>query len=417
MTNALDGPIYGLLFVVILLTTSKFEIRNSKFEILNPKRKQAGLIGIVEVIAGLTALPFLLHFNSFATGIGVNCPPEFLANTKIGPFLFEGVEKCQKSPLWMMELLWGFFWFVGAWLFIKRIWGKEKYDAPVNRILKVFFVYGLALIIIPEFFYVKDIYPAHFRSKTMFKLGYQAFILWSITASYVIVHFLFQRTSPQIFNFQFSIFNKNYKLQISNLKKKIRSLFFLLLFPQLILVSIYPIFSTRSYFGELKTYRGIYGLEWLEKEYPDDWNAIQWLREKIQKEQGSPSTTLGTTMTGLPVIVEADGDSYTDYNHMSAFAGVPTVVGWAVHEWLWRGSYDVVAPRREDVKTIYESGDVNAVRSILNKYNVRYVLVGKLEREKFTNIREDVIAKIGSVAFQSRSTVVYDVGEYKEVGY
>jgi uncharacterized membrane protein len=155
----------------------------------------------------------------------------------------------------------------------------------------------------------------------------------------------------------------------------------------------------------------------LEKEYPDDWNAIQWLKGTIVSKSSSFDLRSGPTITGLPVIVEADGDSYTDYNHVSAFAGVPTVIGWAVHEWLWRGSYDVVAPRREDVKTIYESGDVNAVRSILDTYNVRYVLLGKLEREKFKNIREDVIAKIGSVAFQSRGTVVYDVGEYKEVGY
>jgi len=399
MTNALDGPIYLGLFITIL------GISNFKFQISNWKPLLVSF-GVVCLITVITALPFLWHFKSFATGIGVNCPLEFLANTKIGPFLFEGVEKCQKSPLWMMELLWGFFWFTGIWLFIKRIWGKEEYDAPINRILKVFYIFGLVLIIIPEFFYVKDIYPAHFRSNTMFKLGYEAFILWSIVAGYVIVHFLFKRRHPPAG-----------EAGKAEGRDALRPLFFILLFPQLFLVSIFPIFSTRSYFGELKTYRGMYGLEWLEKEYPDDWNAIQWLKGTIVSKSSSFDLRSGPTITGLPVIVEADGDSYTDYNHVSAFAGVPTVIGWAVHEWLWRGSYDVVAPRREDVKTIYESGDVNAVRSILDTYNVRYVLVGKLEREKFKNIREDVIAKIGSVAFQSRGTVVYDVGEYKEVGY
>ena len=401
MTNALDGPIYFLLFLALFVTTK--EIFNFQFSIFNQnsilndqKTRLVFLTRFIPVIIVvstlcITALPFLWHFKSFATGIGVNCPPEFLANTKIGPFLFEGVEKCQKSPLWMMELLWGFFWFTGAWLFIKQIWGKEEYDATINRILKVFYIFGLVLIIIPEFFYVKDIYPAHFRSNTMFKLGYEAFILWSIVAGYVIVHFLFKRR------------------QKAEGRDALRPLFFVLLFPQLFLVSIYPIFSTRSYFGELKTYRGIYGLEWLEKEYPDDWKVMIWIKSKI--------SNLNDKKSQLPVIVEADGDSYTDYNHVSAFAGVSTVIGWAVHEWLWRGSYDVVAPRREDVKTIYESSDVNAVRSILDTYNVRYVLVGKLEREKFKNIQEDVIAKIGSVAFQSRGTVVYDVGEYKEVGY
>ena len=403
MTNALDGPIYLGLFIAILgMSNDKWQMSNWK-----PLLVSFGVVCLVMVI---TALPFLIHFKSFATGIGVNCPPEFLANTKIGPFLFEDIEKCQKSPLWMMELLWGFFWFTGIWLFIKRIWGKEEYDAPINRILKVFYIFGLVLIIIPEFFYVKDIYPAHFRSNTMFKLGYEAYILLSIVSGYVICHFVFQRFSPQMSNVKFQMSNKILKFKISNVKKKLRILFFVLLFPQLFLVSIFPIFSVRSYFGELKTYRSIYGFEWLETEYPDDWKAIQWLREKM-KEQGSPSTTLRTTMTGLPVIVEADGDSYTDYNHVSAFAGVPTIVGWGVHEWLWRGGYDVVAPRREEVKKIYTSTNKDEIRTILTKYAVRYIIVGKLEREKYPDLVEGYIASIGTALFQSDTTVVYEVKE------
>jgi YYY domain-containing protein len=419
MTNALDGPIYGLLFVVILLTISKFEARSTKSE-TKSKWKQAGLVGIVMVIAGLTALPFLWHFKPFSAGIGVNCPLGFLADTKIGPFIFEGVDKCQKSPLWMMELLWGFFWFTGIWLFVKRMWGKDQYDGPINRILKVFYIYGIVLIIIPEFFYVKDIYPAHFRSNTMFKLGYQAFIMWSIISAYVIVHFIFQRFSSQISNFKYQISNKSaswrIKFQISNFNKKLRILFFILLLPQLFLVSIYPLFSVRSYFGELKTYRSIYGLEWLEKEYPDDWKVIEWLKGKIQEKQGSPTSPRlrGATMTGLPVIVEADGESYTDYNHISAFAGAPTIVGWGVHEWLWRGSYNAVAPRREEVKMIYEAPDMDEVHKILDKYNVRYIIVGKLEREKYKVLQEARLATLGTVAFRSGDTVVYDVGKQNE---
>jgi len=390
MTNALDGPIYGLLFASLIVASCKLQVTSYDFW-----KKCIIPVSIVGFITLLTALPFLVHFKSFATGIGVNCPPEFLANTKIGPFLFEGVEKCQKSPLWMMWILWGFFWFTGAWLFVKRIWGKGEYDAPVQRILKVVFIFCLFLIIIPEFLYVKDIYPAHFRSNTMFKLGYEAFILWSIISAYVIVHFLSMKRL-----------------------RKIRTLFFLLLIPQLFLVSIFPIFSVRSYFGELRTYQGIRGTTWLEKEYPDDWKAIEWLKEKTRdnehvtckKEysQGSPSFA---HCLMSPVIVEADGDSYTDYNHISAFAGVPTIVGWGVHEWLWRGGYDEVAPRREEVKKIYTSTDKNEIRTILTKYAVRYIIIGKLEREKYPDLVEGYIASMGTVAFQSGTTTVYEVKE------
>ena len=405
MTNALSGPIYGALFVLLVVwqVVGFFSKKTQGVDYFEAVKHIMIPVDIVGIAAFLTALPFLLHFKSFATGIGVNCPSGFLADTKIGPFLFEGVEKCQKSPLWMMTLLWGFFWFTGIWLFIKKIWTQEQEDHPILRTLKVFFLWGIVLIIIPEFFYVKDIYPAHFRSNTMFKLGYEAFILWSIVAAYVIVHFIFQRHSPQIFNFQFSIFNKNFKFQISNLKKKIRILFFFLLLPQLFLVSIYPIFSVRSYFGELKTYKELYGLSWLEKELPDDFRVVVWLRNRIQ------NTEYGIQNTEIPVIVEAPGDSYTHYNHVSAFSGIPTILGWGVHEWLWRGNYDVVAPRDEEVRTIYTSENSQDVRSILEKYSVRYIVVGQLEREKYPDLREDIISQLATPAFESGDTVVYEV--------
>ena len=400
MTNALDGPIYlGLLGAILIMHNAQC-IMSNKNNIIELVLS----LGVVCLTLFLTALPFLIHFKSFASGIGINCPPEFLANTKIGSFLFEGVEKCQKSPLWMMELLWGFFWFTGAWLFIRRMWGKEQYDSTINRILKVFYLFSIFLIIVPEFFYVKDIYPAHFRSNTMFKLGYEAFILWSIIAAYVIVHFVFQRLMQK----------SKVKSQNDNAKVKMaRIFFFVLLFPQLFLVSIYPIFSIRSYFGELKTYRSIDGLDWLRKEYADDYEAIQWLKQAVslqssdvrQSEDGKLKAN-----SSLPVIVEADGESYTDYNHISAFAGVPTIVGWGVHEWLWRGGYDEVGPRREEVRKIYTSTDVDEVRGIVDAYGVRYIIVGKLEREKYPDMDEERIASFGTLVFQSGETSVYEVG-------
>jgi YYY domain-containing protein len=409
MTNALDGPVYfGLLGAILVITNIQFPLLRQGFggqAISNIKwiKKIVLPLGIVGIVIILTTLPFLVHFQSFATGIGVNCPPAFLANTKIGPFIFEGVEKCQKSPLWMMWLLWGFFWYCGAFLFIRRVWEKGE-RSPIHKFLSILFLYGVFLIIIPEFFYAKDIYPAHFRSNTMFKLGYQAFIMWSITAAFVIVHFLFMRRHPpageagrtedrgQIWFFRFPT-------------SVIRPLFFIVLIPQLFLVSIFPIFSVRSYFGELKTYHGIYGLEWLEKEYPDDYAAISWLKY----QSASWRINLNDQKSQLPVIVEADGDSYTDYNHVSAFTGVPTIVGWAVHEWLWRGSYDVVAPKREEVRTVYESEDIEAVRVILARYRVRYVLVGRLEREKFKNLKEGKFWAFGPPVLRTGATVVWEV--------
>ncbi len=357
MTNALDGPIYLGLFVIlyyILRATIHRGVEKSRAIVLDFART----IGMVVLTAGLTSLPFLAHFKSFVSGIGVNCPSAS-AGSPIGPFLFEGVEKCQHSPLWMLLLLWGFFLYCGGW-FIFHI-KMSKTVSNIEKLLLIFFIFSIGLIIFPEFFYFKDIYPAHFRSNTMFKLGYQAFILFSIVSGYTIM----------------------------TVKKRA---FFLFLLPLLFLVSIYPIFSVRSYFNSLKNYEGLHGLTWFAREYSDDYAAIIWL---------------GTQPLGT--LVEADGDSYTDYARFSAFTGLPTIIGWPVHEWLWRGSYDVVSPRREEVHTIYESPDFGQTQALLKKYHVTYIVIGTLERSKYPKLVEEKFRLFAQEAFRSGQTVIYQV--------
>ncbi len=410
MTNALDGPIYLGLLIVILGVSMYQSVRVSKV-----KWQEFGkAVGVVIGVAALASLPFLWYFKSFVSGVAVNCPPVFLANTKIGPLIFEGVEKCQHSPLWMMALLWGFFWFCGGALLVSRFLSSRPPSRdPVKKedgfrvkpgmtekriefVLVVFFVFSLLLIIFPEFFYFKDIYPAHFRSNTMFKLGYDAFILFSIVSGYSIVKMFTLRVT-------------------SDWLRVMRKMFFIFLIPQLFLVSIYPIFSVRSYFDSLRTYKGIDGLAWLAEQYPDDYEAILWLNSQKQGSPTSPGLPAGKAglrgaiMTGLPVIIEADGDSYTDYARFSAFTGLPTVVGWPVHEWLWRGTYDVVAPRREDVRVIYESEDLEETNRLLSKFGVSFIIVGTLEREKYPTLFEEKFEKLGTRVFSSGTTSVYAV--------
>ena len=57
------------------------------------------------------------------------------------------------------------------------------------------------------------------------------------------------------------------------------------------------------------------------REHPDDFAVIKWMRENV---------------TGLPVILEATGNPYSYYARFSSNTGLPTVMGWANHEGLWR---------------------------------------------------------------------------------
>jgi uncharacterized membrane protein len=409
MTNALDGLIYMGLFAVLLAAQPIHGCALFSYAWIREKGIRLGVAAGAFVVA---ALPFLLNFTSFASGLAVNCPPKFLENTKIGPIIFETVDKCQKSPLWMIWLLWGFFFFCGI-VFLLKLWSKRKTILQLEKFLIVIFLYSVGLIFFAEFFYFKDIYPAHFRSNTMFKLGYQAFMMCSMLSAYVIIHTIRQSAGSR---------------QLSAFRKWGRRIFFLLLLPQLFLVSIFPFFSIRSYFGGLQVYKGLYGLQWFEREFPDDYQAMLWLKKQVSslgqnvERHNSTSFLKDLSQTDnhvhdnfftshlerIPVILEADGDSYTDYGRMSAFAGVPTVIGWGVHEWLWRGTYDVVSPRKEEVLLVYEGIDDEKRLDVLAKYNIQYIVVGQLERQKFLNLNDQAIMQIGREVFRSGNTVIYE---------
>ena len=396
MTNALDGPIYLGIFVVAYICTVTSAPDTWKQRLFS--------IGVILSSAVWSSLPFLIHFKSFVNGVALNCPPAFLANSHIGPLLFESVEKCQKSPFWMLWILWGFFWFCGLALIMAKAKAREvgerskknnnenaltmksiymiwnnKYT-QTEKLLIICFIFSTALIIFPEFFYFKDIYPTHFRSNTMFKLGYQAFILFSIISGYTIVWFVTQskKILPRVY----------------------RVIFFALLIPQLFLVSIYPIFSVRSYFNSLRSYEGIYGLSWLNAQYPDDFGGIEWLRAY---DAANPLPN-----NAASILLEADGESYSDYELYSVFTGIPTPIGWAVHEWLWRGTYDVVSPRREQVREMYESEDIEKTRVLLDLYKVRYIVIGTFERQKFINLNERKFADLARVVYVHGGTVIYE---------
>ena len=110
-----------------------------------------------------------------------------------------------------------------------------------------------------------------------------------------------------------------------------------------------------------------------------------------------------------PIVVEAVGESYTDYARVSAYTGLPTIIGWPVHEWLWRGSYDEAGARIPEVQTIYESKDLEETKKMLEKYKVTYVFIGSLEREKYKNLNEGKFNQLGKIVFQSGETKIYQL--------
>jgi YYY domain-containing protein len=378
MTNSWDLPIY---FIVLGLVLLWLNYQNFGFTVKMVINTSLLVIGYL-LLAILFSFPFHLHFSQIAKGIG----------------LVHG-----HSMFHQLLVLWGTPWFFGLTFLIFCLGDKlravfqpeflaKKFASLLGvkvRLLKNqlrvagygltgadFFVLILMavatlLIILPEIFYVKDIYiPEYHRANTMFKLVYQSFMMYSVAGGYIIVRVL------------------------SSLKKSHRKfLFSIFYFLFSISVMIYPLFAIKSYYGSLKTYQGLYGLKFLERAYPDNYQAILWLQKNV---------------VGQPVILEAVGDSYTDYNQISMATGLPTVEGWLVHEWLWRGSFDEPGKRAGEIQTIYE-GDSPAAKPLLEKYQVKYIIVGNLERQKYQKLNETKLSSLGKIVFESGSTRVFEV--------
>ena len=369
MTNAWDSIIYfGLSLFVIFYLIKKFGDKS----LARSTIKTAGfaLLGVVFFV--LFSLPFNQNFSPFASQVGMVCPPKVLINIgNLGPFIFEE-SSCQKSPIWQILILFGFFLFFVVSYCIYLL--KSKKLLNTDYLILILIIFSLLLIIAPEFFYLKDIYSGHFRANTMFKLFYQAFIILGLVSSYIIA---------RVFT------------DLNNLGRKRVLKFLFLLFSLVLfcLVSIYPYFAINSAY-DLKTYKTLDGVSYIKELYPSDYEAIVWLNKNIK---------------GQPVILEAQGDSYTDYARVSSNTGLPTVLGWTVHEWLWRGSYSVPEPRIKDVETLYETESLKETLNLIKKYSISYVFIGDLERQKYEDLNKEKFEEIGEKVFSSGDSVVYKI--------
>lgn len=133
------------------------------------------------------------------------------------------------------------------------------------------------------------------------------------------------------------------------------------------------------------------GLEFLKGTDPDEYRAVVWLRDTADKGR----------------IVEAVGDDYSSYARISSSTGLPTILGWPGHERQWRGNADLYEGRAEEVARIYQSDDQEEVLQVLDKYGIRYVYLGRRERDSYGGKRLTDFDSFMGTAFESRNVVIY----------
>jgi uncharacterized membrane protein len=81
--------------------------------------------------------------------------------------------------------------------------------------------------------------------------------------------------------------------------------------------------------------------------------------------------------------MEATGDPYTEFARISSHTGIPSVLGWANHEGLWRSNDPDVMNRLNQVRLFYTAPDSASARDVLRRYQVTHVVIGELERRAY----------------------------------
>ena len=234
---------------------------------------------------------------------------------------------------------------------------------------------AIGLVAIPELVYVRDIYEnGNARANTMFKLTYQAYIMFGMTMAYVIFRLLF-----------------------INCKKILKAVGVIGLV-LLLWTCGYFGRSVDSWFGQVldpSQYKGLNATAFLETDFVEDAGAIRWLKENIQDS---------------PVVLEANGDSYSNYERVSAMTGLPTVMGWYVHEWLWRNDVADLNEKSAEIESIYTSTDTQKVQELIKKYDISYIFVGSCEREKYgANLNNAGLESLGEIVYQDPNYETYIV--------
>ena len=109
------------------------------------------------------------------------------------------------------------------------------------------------------------------------------------------------------------------------------------------------------------------------------------------------------------VVLEASGDPYSEFARMSSHTGIPTVLGWANHEGLWRSNDPEVATRQAEIKLFYTTPDPRVAWNAIQRYGVTHVVVGDMERRLYGGASAVQTFPFLSPVFSSGGTTIYSV--------
>lgn len=269
---------------------------------------------------------------------------------------------------------------VMLWAVLLRRQGDEEEDEevpvlvenrpllPAERALPfvlLLILTGALLTLGPEFVYLRDNFGQ--RLNTIFKFYYQAWVLFGVAA----------------------LVGLDYLLRRARLAGQVATAVYGVL---LVLALFFPIYGVPSRAAEYNGPPTLDGVAHLSRNNPDEYAALQWLRQNAKPGE---------------VVVEAVGGQYSSFGRVSANTGLPTLLGWAGHEYQWRGSTPEPALREPAVQQIYTAPDWPTTANLLNQYGVDYIYLGPLEVGTYGAQVYDKFAGRLEVAYVNNSVIIY----------
>jgi len=261
---------------------------------------------------------------------------------------------------------------------------SERDPRPAYFVL-LLVLFGTLLVLGPEFVYLRDQFAD--RMNTIFKFYYQAWLLFSLAAAYGVAVLLSSLRGGQQVLFRVGL---------------LLVLFPALIYPLLGLLTKtqdfqFPAFS-QSYkdarlAGDpqpLRTAGKVWTLDggaFARSSYGDELAIADWL-------WGAPQGNIVEAM-------RADASYHFELGLVSSYSGLPTVLGWPGHEGQWRGSYEPQGTRLDDIRILYETDDWVEAQAILEKYDLRYVVIASMERQTY---------RVNELKFQQHLTLVLQSG-------
>lgn len=415
-TNMWDLPVFGLVF---LLVAALKVYKDEKARIGRMLLGALPLTLFVGIVVFVLFSPYFLTFTSQVSGIGalagsgtrpvhlfVVWGPYLVA---VAPFIIVVFWRATVRQDWLRTTTYaltaGFLPFA-IWVFLNMSGGGDTADViarfihvlplailvAIGAYTTLWLVHergesvgmvfamalstlGIALIMAPELLFIDDSFGgANERMNTVFKLYYQAWTVLTASTGFVIYYWT-----------KLSQASKG----TSRLLVQTWGVVFVAVLVGSMYYSPAAIASKAEVYGEDRT---LDGLQHIERFAGAEYRAIEYVRANVG--YGS-------------AILEAVGGGYTDHGRIASSTGVPTVLNWPGHESQWRGSSESFEDRERDVRTIYQTLDINEAASLLNKYDVDHVYVGPRERSKYGEEGMAKFAEFMTPIFSEADVVIY----------